>query len=149
MTNKEFYEELEPLLEQVRKEAWQEGYVTANKEKEPDLLGRENVNFSISGEANVSPERAEEYKRQRIERGFDDTECWNLDTTILKFVLPRLKRFRECTIGYPPEFKTLEEWQECLEKMITSIEKIINDDNKGVDYEGFELFKKYFFNLWW
>ena len=65
MNNKEFFEELEPLLEQVRKEAWQEGYTEANKEKEPDLLGRENVNFSISGDANVSPERAEEYKRQR------------------------------------------------------------------------------------
>lgn len=149
MTNKEFYEELEPLLEQVRKEAWQEGYVEANKEKEADLLGRENVNFSITGDTNVNPERVEEYKKQRIERGFDDTECWNLDTTILQFVLPRLKRFRECTIGYPPEFKTLEEWQECLDKMIVAIEHIIDNTNDEKDYENFELFKKYFFNLWW
>ena len=148
MSNKEFFEELEPLLEQARKEAWQEGYIAASMEKEVDLLGRENVNFSISGEANVSPERVEEYRRQRIERGFDDTELWNLDTTILKFVLPRLKRFRECTIGYPPEFKTLEEWQECLDKMIDNIDKIIKSE-EDADYEGFELFKKYFFNLWW
>ena len=148
MTNTEFYEELEPLLEQVRKEAWQEGYTEANKEKEPDLLGRENVNFSISGEANVSPERVEEYKRQRIERGFDDTECWNLDTTILQFVLPRLKRFRECTIGYPSEFESLEAWTDCLDKMIDNIDKIIKSE-EDADYEGFELFKKYFFNLWW
>jgi CRISPR/Cas system CSM-associated protein Csm2 small subunit len=96
----------------------------------------------------VSPERVEEYKKQRIKRGFDDTECWNLDTTILQFVLPRLKRFRECTIGYPSEFESLENWTECLDKMIDNIDKIIKSE-EDADYEGFELFKKYFFNLWW
>ena len=148
MSNKEFYEELEPLLEQVRKEAWQEGYVAANTEKEPDLLGRENVNFSIVEDSNIDPERKEIYKQQRIKRGFDDTELWNLDSTILKFVLPRLKRFKECTIGYPSEFESHEAWLECIDEMIENIEKIINSDEDG-DYEGFELFKKYFFNLWW
>ena len=145
MSNEELFEELGYRLDEIRQEEYLRGYTTANQEKESDLLGRENVNFSIT---DVSPERAKEYKKQRIERGFDDTELWNLDTTILKFVLPRLKRFKECTIGFPPDFKTLEEWQECLEKMIINIEKIINSE-EDVDYEGFELFKKYFFHLWW
>ena len=148
MSNEELFEELGYRLDEIRQEEYLRGYTAANQEKEPDLLGRENVNFSITGDANINPERVEEYKKQRIERGFDDTELWNLDTTILKFVLPRLKRFKECTIGFPPDFETLEEWQECLEKIIINIEKIINSE-EDVDYEGFELFKKYFFNLWW
>lgn len=149
MTNKEVLDELEPLLEKLREEAWMDGYKEANKEKEPDLLGRLNVNFSITGKANISLDRKEEYKQQRIQRGFDDTECWNLDTTILQFTLPRLKRFRECTVGYPPEFETLEEWQECLDKMIMAIEHILDSTVDEKDYENFELFKKYFSNLWW
>ena len=148
MSNEELFEELGYRLDEIRQEEYLRGYTEANQEKEPDLLGRENVCFSITGDANVSPERVEEYKRQRIERGFDDTELWNLDTTILKFVLPRLKRFRECTIGYPPEFESLEAWTDCLDKMIDNIDKIIKSE-KDADYEGFELFKKYFFNLWW
>ena len=146
MSNEELFEELGYRLDEIRQEEYLRGYTAANQEKEPDPLGRENVCFSITG--NINPERAEEYKKQRIERGFDDTELWNLDTTILKFVLPRLKRFRECTVGFPPDFETIEEWQGCLEKMITNIEKIINSE-EDADYEGFELFKKYFFNLWW
>ena len=145
MSNEELFEELGYRLDEIRQEEYLRGYTAANQEKEPDPLGRENINFSIT---DVSPDRAEEYKKQRIERGFDDTELWNLDTTILRFVLPRLKRFKECTIGFPPDFKTFEEWQECLEKMIINIEKIINSE-EDADYEGFELFKKYFFNLWW
>lgn len=32
--------------------------------------------------------------------------------------------------------------------MIKSIEQILTDSYNS-DYEGFELFKKYFFSLWW
>ncbi len=37
----------------------------------------------------------EESKQQRLERGFDDTELFNFDMTISKFILPRLKRYIE------------------------------------------------------
>ena len=36
---------------------------------------------------------------QRIIRGFDDGETWSLDYNIIKFTLPRLKRFREIVDG--------------------------------------------------
>lgn len=147
MSNEELFEELGYRLNDIRKESWLEGYKEANKEKELDLLGRENVNFSITDIE--KEEKRKEYKKQRLERGFDDTELWNLDSTILKFTLPRLKRFRECTIGYPSDFKSYEEWQVCLEKMINAIEKILEDDKSDEAYKDFELFKKYFFDLWW
>lgn len=147
MSNEELFEELGYRLNDIRKESWLEGYKEANKEKELDLLGRENVNFSITDIE--KEEKRKEYKKQRLDRGFDDTELWNLDTTILKFTLPRLKRFRECTIGYPSDFKNHEEWLACLDKMINAIEKILENDESDETYKDFELFKKYFFSLWW
>jgi hypothetical protein len=35
------------------------------------------------------------WKKQRDERGFDDTELWNLDVTMAKFILPRLAAFHK------------------------------------------------------
>ena len=147
MENKEFFEDIEFSLNQLRNDAYKEGYVTANKEKEVDPYGRENINFSVNMEEQKE-ERQEKFKKQRIERGFDDTELWNFDTTILRFVLPRLKVFKEQTCAYPTDFNSLEEWKECIEKMIKSIEEISTDEYNA-DYEGFELFKKHFFDLWW
>lgn len=141
--------EVKDTIDKVRVASYNEGYVQANKDKEFDPLMHPNINFSLVSTLSEIGERKELYKKQRIERGFDDTELWNLDSTILKFVLPRLKAFKECTCGYPGNVKSEEEWQNILQKMIDSIEKIIIDEAKDEDYEGFELFKKYFFNLWW
>lgn len=113
-----------------------------------DTLGMENVCFSLAKECSTDDEERQTlWKKQRMERGFDDTELWNLDNTILKFVLPRLKAFKDVAVGTPYNFDE-EKWEECIDKMIKSIESII-EDGDNVDYEGFELFKKYFFNLWW
>lgn len=102
MSNEEIFEEFRPVLEQN----WYEGWTEANKKKEPDLLGR---NFTVVD--GISSEREKEYKDQRLECGFDDTELWNLDSTILRFTLPRLCRFKEVTFGYPPDFESLEHWR--------------------------------------
>lgn len=141
--------EVKDTIDKVRAVSYNEGYVQANKDKEFDPWMQPNINFSLASTLPEVDERKELYKKQRIERGFDDTELWNLDSTILKFVLPRLKAFKECTCGYPGTVKSEEEWQNILQKMIDSIEKIINDNADDEDYDGFELFKKYFFNLWW
>ena len=119
-----------------------------NKEKELgiDPYGMKNINFSQG--LSETDSRREEYKKQRMERGFDDTELWNLDYTILRFVLPRLKAYKDVAVGTTSDFKDEDEWMECIEKMIKSIESIL-EDGDNVDYEGFELFKKYFFDLWW
>lgn len=83
---------------------------------------------------------------QRRKRGFDDSELWSLDYTILEFILPRLRRFREKKRwGWPgpcaifdidwDDFEALEdsekadldqasieEWDRMLDKMIRAIE---------------------------
>lgn len=94
--------------------------------------------------------------KNRIKYGFFDDETWNLDYIMAKFILPRLKRFRDVTKCYPPELKSLDEWQKILDKMIWSFDSIVNgyddflnpEQNKK-QQEGLDLFSKYFTALWW
>lgn len=92
---------------------------------------------------------------QRRARGWDDSETWNLDTTIAEFVLPRLKRFKEVTNGYPgtDEFPTPESWDVALDKMIRAFEIVLAGDIGLEEYpefrEGMDLFAKHYLQLWW
>lgn len=100
---------------------------------------------------------------QRLTRGFDNTELWNLDDTIAQFVLPRLKAFRNYTNGVPIEYNSLEEWQEAIDKMIFFFESVIDNDwfwkadrtkeemleHEKKMHEGLELFCKNYSNLWY
>lgn len=97
-------------------------------------------------------------KWQKLTRGYSDEELWNLDSTICEWLLPRLKTFKEKTIGYPPTLNSLKEWKDILEKIILALELHNSDlpdnpeqariEGKQIK-EGFELFGKYFCNLWW
>jgi len=91
---------------------------------------------------------------QRKWRGFDDRELWSLDFTVCKFLVPRLKVFRESNRGYPVSLSSSEEWNEIVDKITWSISKwvetccwIEEEDRERFD-EGMELFHKYFFDLW-
>lgn len=107
-----------------------------------------NVNFTL---INRSDKRWDDYKEQRMSRGFDNSETWSLDSTISRFIEPRLKVFKELHAGYPG-YLTEEKWEEILDKMIKAFEYINNDDTfdhkEEVD-EGLDLFRKHFFDLWW
>lgn len=111
-------------------------------------------------------ERRYKWYRQRKKWGFDDRETWSLDFTIAKFVLPRLKRFRELTYGCPcglcpgeynSDVKTgMKKWHKILDDMIYAMEIMADEerwwkpetDRKKVQ-RGCELFGKWFGNLWW
>lgn len=62
-------------------------------------------------------------------------ELWNLDYTVAKFVLPRLIKFKENSLGFPgyDEADTMDKWQDILQKMITAFEYIVTDDDWWVD----------------
>jgi len=131
--------------------------------KYKETLGMPNINFSIV--EGCSRSRKIKYKKQRLQRGFDDTETWNLDSTILHFILPRLKRFRELANGYPPELGSFEAWQKKLDKAIADIELIYDDspvehmskeesrayfDKQGqAEKDIAEFLGEYLFHLWW
>lgn len=92
-------------------------------------------------------------QKQLKSEGFDDSEIWNLDITVSKFLLPRLKKFKKTTISYPSKLNSIEEWRGILDKIIFSLESNItesyveNGSYKEVQ-EGFNLLGKYFMNLW-
>lgn len=101
-------------------------------------------------------ERQKLFKQQKKERGWDDSDTWNLDYKIAEFTLPRLKRFKELNIGYPSdEGMTFKLWNEILDSMIYSFEIIINEfqETKDVDWkavqDGLNNFGKYYRDLWW
>lgn len=87
-----------------------------------DVLGKNNVNFSSDCAANVEDDRYDGWKQQRLTRGFDDTELWNLDGTILQFIIPRLKAFKESVHGYPGNYDSFEQWKHDLDEMIWAME---------------------------
>lgn len=116
-----------------------------------DAYGIENVNFSL---ISPSDERWDEYKAQRLERGFDDSELWSLDMTIAKFIYPRLKAFAEHCGSTPSTLKD-EEWNIILDDMLKAFEIIINpekfpwsDEDNKIIVKGLDLFRSYFFALW-
>ncbi|MCQ2210231.1 MAG: hypothetical protein MJZ34_08065 [Paludibacteraceae bacterium] len=140
-----------------------------------DVLGRKNVNFSLDCCANVEDDRFDVWKKQRIERGFDDTELWNLYATIMQFTIPRLKAFRDEVHGFPCSFETIEEWKNTIDEMIWSMEWYMEKDNFDCEYvkdekgnimvdnltgemiptedhkrakNGWKLFTEYFLGLW-
>lgn len=124
--------------------------------KKVDPYGIKNVNFSL---IKKDDDRFEAYKKQRLERGFDNSELWSLDCTIAEFIAPRLKAFKEAAaeIGDHPCNVTEQEWQTILGEMVEGFE-IYPDRFDWADEEA-ELnwkkvnkamshFHKYFFALW-
>lgn len=99
------------------------------------------------------------YKRffQRIFRGWDDSETWNLDTSLYKWLLPRLKRFKELNNGWPDsKYDTFEDWNNELDKRIKQLEYIVENypdtTNKKLNHTVTD-FNKWLFrdlcDLWW
>jgi len=97
---------------------------------------------------------------KRTYHNFKNEELWSLDTTIAKFVLPRLKRFKKATRGHPSDL-TEKQWDDILDKMIFSFDFIVDHKKmyaignigndkvwKKVD-TGLALFAKWFNSLWW
>lgn len=94
------------------------------------------------------------FRYQRLKYGFDESELWSLDYTINKFVLPRLKAFRERPGGYPSDL-TPESWAATIDKMIAAFEIgcsddywLMNEEQHAIWTEGMDLFREYYPHLW-
>lgn len=103
-------------------------------------------------EVKKQKKRNKKYQKELKKNGIDRTECWNLDTTIARFIVPRLKLFKELGNSYPPELDNIEEWYSIIDKMIYSFEQKTSDDyktfNKEKYDEGMQAFAQYFHHLW-
>ena len=117
-----------------------------------DAYGVPGVNFTLVGR---DDRRWNDFRAQRLERGFDDSETWSLDSTIAKFILPRLIRFKEINAGYPGTVSE-QEWDDILDRMILAFSLLASDaafvtakeDQEKID-EGLALFAKWYQYLWW
>lgn len=112
--------------------------------------------FSLECAVNEGDPRYDEWRQQRKERGFDDTELWNLDRSIARWLLPRLKAFRQDTEGYPARLESVKAWEDILDKMILGLDLFVSKDaimfskeeSDKVD-EAMRLLAEYFMDLWW
>lgn len=93
---------------------------------------------------------------QRVFRGYDDPGWWDIEISLARWIIPRLKHLREHTHGYPPGVGGEESWDKILGKIILAFELIVEmlgeDTNlppirDQID-EGLDLFRKWYFNLW-
>jgi len=88
---------------------------------------------------------------------FSNRQLWSLDETLAIYALPRLREFRKVTCSYPgrDEVQSYEDWMATLDKMIFAMNYILNEKYGGYSkeradraVEGFELFGKFFMDLW-
>lgn len=95
---------------------------------------------------------------QRRTRGWDDSDTWALHFSLAQMILPRLKRFRDLNIGFPPCFETFEEWQATIDEMIKAFEFLGSEDYWSANFKdprykqadkGLKLFAKWYQHLWW
>ena len=89
------------------------------------------------------------YRKQRDERGFDETELWSLNTTIGQFILPRLTAFRDAG-----EYICMsEETRAEIDLAIKAFSIVASDDYFVTDHSeeiarGLQAFTKIFQGLW-
>lgn len=86
----------------------------------------------------------------------------DLDVTIAKFLIPRLKELKDTKNCYPESVSSMKEWHLILKKIIKAFEIVakqqhlspafgpmLEDGNRDKTMsEGLELFAKHFTNLW-
>lgn len=129
----------------------------SNDRRDPEVSARDpygipNVCFSLVDEEDS---RWEEYEKQRLQRGFDDSETWNLDGTITKFIYPRLIAFIEDTkkLECHPGSIPFDTWIGILEDMSKGFELMSQDNEKTEDEDkiiekALDLFREHFHQLW-
>lgn len=102
------------------------------------------------------------YGFQRMFRGYDDAEVFDLFDGFLIKYKKILKDFRKCGNSYPFELGSYDEWANVLDEMINHFElsDAFNDYYKDMKYieaepiayqhanKALEMFTKYFWDLW-
>lgn len=110
-----------------------------------------NICFSLTEK---DDEIEAKFKKQRIERGFDDSETWSLDYTISSFILPRLGRYQ---VLANEKLARDEQLVEDVDTLLQTMKLIVKDEgshlwegkDKEIVQKGLELFPKVFTTLWW
>lgn len=115
---------------------------------DPKELNIPNICFSLTDSKHP---REEEFKKQRLKRGFDDSETWSLYSTIINFIIPRLERFIKITDGMHENQEELtKNCKEFLWALKLKKKKFHIPDDKSKRYKkAIKLFPVIFEGLWW
>ncbi len=117
---------------------------------DPKSIGVPNICFSLVEDS----KRYKKYKKQRIKRGFDDSELWSLTNTICSFTIPRLKAYLKLysKVCIAKEYKVKH-----IKRLIKAFELLDRDnglwsftkeEEKQVQ-KGLKSFHKIFMALWY
>lgn len=107
-----------------------------------------NINFSLIGD---NDDRYEDFKKQRLERGFDESETWSLDYTIARFIAPRLRAFLDIYKAVIVDDRNM---VPVIERALKAFERlaqdtvVFGDECEEID-EALVEFAKIFRGLWW
>lgn len=89
--------------------------------------------------------------------GVDRVHTYSIDFTVIMFLLPIIKKFKEVNDGYPYQH-TWESWNETIQKIIDGWQIFVDNGGTfcGLSDEATkkvlhadELFFKHFHDLWW
>jgi len=110
-----------------------------------------NICFSLTDQ---NDKEEVEFKKQRLERGFDDSETWSLRDTIANFIIPRLERYEEIVNDIiERDDLNVNQINDFLTAMkLISRDKgicIFTEEEKNAVSKGLYLFPKIFMGLWW
>lgn len=96
---------------------------------------------------------------QRRTRGFDDSETWSLDNTLAKWLVPRLRRFKQLNICiWGPNDEDGAVTDKIIDEIVWTFEFLGSDDfyeappndPRWQRYEkGLDLFRENINHLWW
>lgn len=107
-----------------------------------------NINFSLIGD---NDDRYEDFKKQCLERGFDESETWSLDYTIARFIAPRLRAFLDIYKAVIVDDRNM---VPVIERALKAFERlaqdtvVFGDEGEEID-EALVEFAKIFRGLWW
>lgn len=127
--------------------------ISKHKSKSVDIkyLGIPNVCFSITG---PDDKREKQFKKQRLKRGFDDSETWSLRDVIALFIIPRLERYEEIANDF---LKRDEKLTSGIQDFLIALKLISRDggiciwnkEEEAQVIKGLDAFPKVFMSLWW
>lgn len=83
--------------------------------------------------------RKKEWKRQRINRGFCDSDWWDLDYFYLNLFVSSLRHYAKNTIGYSPSLApSFEEYQQRILRLADMFEELADWEQTNADRRDFE-----------
>lgn len=75
---------------------------------------------------------------QKLTRGWTDEETWDFEDSFLRWILPRMKRYRDIAIAFPAQFDP-NKWLALIDEFIEETEEILGAFDHERDYSLLEV----------